>query len=840
MKKGEIFKKGDKIILALLFLSILILPDVVAVGDIAYIMKNPRMVDQNIVNSFRDLGFTIDLIKDSNVKKIDFSKYKIIFLGDERIRTTAKSLDITKSKTIVMNYYYGEEFGLTDKDGVANFAASSPLKVVKDNKVIPVYTTAKVNGRAIPYYYLPKNNKIQGFKQIASPYTGDGEDGLGDVISYANEGDVLGNGKIVKENMCFFGIAKTNYWTSQAKKLFKDCIDFVAVECYQNTECNDKNDYTEDVCVNPGTRTSNCIHNPIICLKESDCGEDKYIGENLCTANNVTKNFINYTCNLPGTSASSCSNSTTMKLIEKCNFGCENGKCLIGKHDIALENLQFKRNDSVIGDNILVKNVSYKILIDVFNKGNFMENVSFDGKILQNSDVKKTFKHAEIKNLEADGSKLGKYSSVLFDLTQGYYNVSVKGIVSVDENLDNNVVQKQILLIECLSKTDCKENQECIAPGTIQSKCENVIINCAKNSDCGMDRVGANYCLNGNVYHDLTFFNCLNPGTSQSYCSSQNTTSLVQNCIYGCNNGACNPTPNIKCNKNSDCNDNNPLTIDECLNAGTIASKCRNTEINCASNNNCGITGFLGTEYCSVNDVFKNYQTANCLNAGTLQSYCMLQVEQKLVNDCQYTCSDGICIRCNLDLECDDKNLGTQDKCLNPGTSRSYCENKPIQQDLGCEDTETKNDVFEWGTCYDNINGQRIEHPDVCDTTPDKKLWQTSCNASNRCEHWYYYCPEGWSCQEGACKPKKNETIPTCEDTDTKNDVFKWGTCYDYYGLGKFMNQIVEHPDVCDDDPLIAEKKVWQTSCNASNMCDHWYYYCPEGWHCSGGVCVEK
>ncbi|MEK6883293.1 MAG: hypothetical protein AABY22_26940, partial [Nanoarchaeota archaeon] len=322
MKRCVIYK----LLIIFFVFAILIIPNILA-EDVAYIMKNPRRIDQNIINSFNDLNFSVDLINDKDVPRTDFSKYRIIFISDERVKNAARKVDITKHKIIIMNYYYGDEFGLTDRDGIANFVASSPLKVLIENSIVPVYTVARLNGKYLSYYYLPLNNKIKGFKQIASPYRGNGHDGLGDVISYANEGDVLENGKTVKENMCFFGIAKTQYWTPQAKNLFKDCIDFVAVECSSNAECDDGNNHTQDICVNPGMRDSNCVHTPIICNNELECGVDGFTGQNFCSNKDVVRSYLNYTCLNPGTTNSSCNVESSDKLIEQCSLSCTNGVC---------------------------------------------------------------------------------------------------------------------------------------------------------------------------------------------------------------------------------------------------------------------------------------------------------------------------------------------------------------------------------------------------------------------------------------------------------------------------------------------------------------------------------
>ena len=52
-----------------------------------------------------------------------------------------------------------------------------------------------------------------------------------------------------------------------------------------------------------------------------------------------------------------------------------------------------------------------------------------------------------------------------------------------------------------------------------------------------------------------------------------------------------------------------------------------------------GVTGFTGTEFCSIGDVFKNFQNSTCINPGTTNSYCQISVGSKLINDLLYiTC----------------------------------------------------------------------------------------------------------------------------------------------------------------------------------------------------------
>ncbi|MFA4953634.1 MAG: hypothetical protein WC584_05400, partial [Candidatus Pacearchaeota archaeon] len=224
-------------------------------------------------------------------------------------------------------------------------------------------------------------------------------------------------------------------------------------------------------------------------------------------------------------------------------------------------------------------------------------------------------------------------------------------------------------------------------------------------------------------------YTCSNAGTTQSSCSNSQSTRLVESCNYGCSNGVCN-NPNIVCSSDSQCNDNNPLTYDQCINPGTAASSCRNTEVNCASDLDCGFTGFLGENYCSINLVVKNYQTSICSNAGTLNSYCSLTLNQRTINECQYSCSNGACIRCDSDSNCDDNNSNTFDRCINPRTRESYCRNEEIADiNLNCSEEQKFSILlntlnYQWEDVHNPIESCRqCDHSDSL----TKKVYIPEC-----------------------------------------------------------------------------------------------------------------
>ena len=628
-----------------------------AVGDVAYIYKMSFRVDNNIVKAFNDSGLKVDLINE-NALPANFNNYKLIFVGDERFNNLNK-IPINQKPSIVVNYYHATDWGLTDSEGVSLLAATHPLSVRKDGKMIQVYTRAIApDGKAIQYYYLDIENVADGITPAAYTETTSSGSKFGEVIAYANPGTVMTNGKTQGGKLCFFGIVESNYWTAAGKNLFNDCLGFVASQCTTDSDCHGQ-------IING---TPYCQNGDVY----------RQVTQNKCVKQNVV---------------SQCLPQNESVLVHQCQFGCSNGACIDGIHDIALEDftsavgkirLETTNGTDVLGNNLMC-NEEYEIGITVENKGNFSENATFNGNV---DGI--IFSHIPIDNM-LPGAKNLKTRTVNFNLSEGNYSIRISAIAEKDDDLSNNNASREIVVscptIRCNNDTECDDlnsstEDKCINPGTRESKCENNPIKCFTNSDCGIDGfIGNNSCVNKNVTRDFKSYTCNNPGTAQSTCTSRSEKMTIEVCADICLNGEC---KGVRCNKDEDCNDFNPLTKDECINPGTLASECRNSELNCASNADCGFTGFVGTEFCSGNNVLKNFQNATCLNAGTPKSSCSIEVIERNITQCENSCSQGACVRCNLNIDCNDGDANTQDICNNPGTVQSFCTNQGGQQGIAC------------------------------------------------------------------------------------------------------------------------------------------------------------
>ena len=926
--KNSVIKKG-----VILFFLISLFVSVVSAADVAYITKNVRMADKTVLKMFNESGLSVDVILNTKIASANLSKYRFVYLGDERF-PNRNSIPVNKYNTLISNYYYGADWGLTDKDGISKLASTSPLKVeISNGNILQVYDRARVtptSGASIDYYYLGNGNRLeeeQGITRIATTYSADSysseSSDLGDVIEYIPNGTKLKNGLRSNGKICFFGVAKTAYWTEDTKKLFKDCVNYLAIKCSNNSECDDGNSRTLDTCVNPGKANSECKHEEMACLYDYDCGVNKFLGNNYCFNDGIARDYINFTCNHAGTNLSFCSNITEQKITKICDDFCLNGQCMNSTchnnsecsdgndytEDLCLNpgkinaTCQHKNitclfnsdcgTDGIVGGtfcdggngtdvfnhkiqftcnnagtvNSTCSNSTISILNKVCKFGcfngecnkdniapvitlvspqnnfntinsnvNFVFNVSDDSAvsncslILDGSNVKNLLSVLDVTNAISFTVALGDHnwkivctdafgntgSSLLRNLTIQQVKCSIdsdcgsKGFIGSNV-CDGKAVKRDYLnftcnnagttlsfcsnstsklLVEscpdfCLNgqcKTAvCHNNAECgdgnsytedvcVNAGTASATCQHNPIICLAKSDCGSDEfIGNNYCSGKDVVRDWKEFSCNNAGTVNSVCSFSIIAKKSQTCADFCTNGQCN---NAVCHNNSECDDSNVYTEDLCLNPGTVNSECKHNPIACKNNADCGSNGFTGEQFCSGKDVFQNYLTFNCNNAGTSLAYCTNLSIGQLKQTCSEACKNGNCanIICSSNAECNDNNAYTEDICLKPGTVDSSCSHK----DIVCF---TKSDCgTDHFTGNNYCDGNIVEKNFVSYTCNNAGTSLSSCSIVsapkkvNECEK---ACFDGGVCvecnEDSDCFDGNPETFDVCFNAGTMN-----------------------------------------------------------------------
>ncbi len=199
--------------------------------DIAYILKDATKPNQQFISAINELGYSYDLIDDSQIKTTNFSKYKMILIPNEKFSSYINDIPVNQMNSLIANKYHLQDWHWIS-DGVSQIASSQPLKasVVKVNEItkdIPsnfkVYTLARYDGGSIPMYYMSKYKKALKIKSIVSTYSSK----LGSVIASAEKGTVLKDNYISNARGVFFGITESAYWTNESKQLFKNSIKWL-------------------------------------------------------------------------------------------------------------------------------------------------------------------------------------------------------------------------------------------------------------------------------------------------------------------------------------------------------------------------------------------------------------------------------------------------------------------------------------------------------------------------------------------------------------------------------------------------------------------------------------
>ncbi|MFC1727965.1 C1 family peptidase [Nanoarchaeota archaeon] len=178
---------------------------------------------------------------------------------------------------------------------------------------------------------------------------------------------------------------------------------------------------------------------------------------------------------------------------------------------------------------------------------------------------------------------------------------------------------------------------ETVTKETCDDACQDgscIDFECSFNSDCGSDDwVNSPYCDGDEVWQQFREYDCVNPGTIDSYCTYDNEHQEKESCTDGCSDGSC-----IECQSQSQrvCYDGNAYWSDSCGNRENIIEYCS--------------TDFLpGTSFCSGNTVYRYWQPQGCASG-----YCVAfnGYELREEETCPYKCVDGGCVECQPKLEC--------------------------------------------------------------------------------------------------------------------------------------------------------------------------------------------
>jgi len=178
----------------------------------------------------------------------------------------------------------------------------------------------------------------------------------------------------------------------------------------------------------------------------------------------------------------------------------------------------------------------------------------------------------------------------------------------------------------------------------------------------------------------------------------------------------------------------------------------------CQSTSDCPDPFFLGEPFCLGDDIFQEEVAYMCTKDG-YAGRCTTYDYDVLLEQCPFACTEGICIACDENPDCDDGIYETEDLCFNPGTTDAVCENLPIAcfggtdcgidgfiGDLFCTDDITIAQLFETFTCHNPGTGGSYCTSDTTEEQIDT-------------------CTD--ICIDGFCEFFECRTDVDCDDTDS-------------------------------------------------------------------------
>ena len=222
-----------KLIFILLILILIINIVSAEAKDVAYIVKSN--INQNFIDLINSLSLSYDIIDSNNLLNTDFSKYKGILVGNE-IFNKPNDIPITNVNSLIVNSYHINDWGLS-KSNPSSLASSQPLSVknIDNNKFVTsglnqflqIYNSCCFANRiSLPLYYLGRFDRLLNLYVVSSIDSTNPNDDKDSVIAVGLPGTKLFNNKIVNGRLVFFGITESNFWTNDAKELFKRSLIF--------------------------------------------------------------------------------------------------------------------------------------------------------------------------------------------------------------------------------------------------------------------------------------------------------------------------------------------------------------------------------------------------------------------------------------------------------------------------------------------------------------------------------------------------------------------------------------------------------------------------------------
>lgn len=238
-----------------------------------------------------------------------------------------------------------------------------------------------------------------------------------------------------------------------------------------------------------------------------------------------------------------------------------------------------------------------------------------------------------------------------------------------------------------VKKHDCNDGCE-------YGSCTNTVIildyACYNDSDCGTNGwLGWDYCGSGggeneDVYDTYRTYTCNNPGTSSAYCTHADEDKIKEDCgdtTYGdwgdpyCYDGDVYRAREgwwRGCDEYG-CYEGHGLDYEKVTECGSYTCTNGQCDFVCYQDSDCGTDGYVGNKYCSGGDVYQDYRTWTCNNAGTISSSCSYSDTSTKMEECgTKDCVNGVCVTPANNPPSIDSYSPTSNPSINLGDSQTF------------------------------------------------------------------------------------------------------------------------------------------------------------------------
>jgi len=212
------------------FLFLVIVSGFVLGADlkVAYIVNTALSAEQAITQNLQLLGFSVDVITNDNIGKVNLSNYMFMVINND-VFSNYDKIPVNEFPAIILNKDYMDEWHWvkyisqkTSSQPITGYVTDPTYFIAQGlTSYIQLYTVANYGGKDIIAYYLNKYVKATNIKSIVGIDDSPDSDKNSALIATVVPGTLLRDGYSSKVKSVFFGISESKYWTNTTSQLFR-------------------------------------------------------------------------------------------------------------------------------------------------------------------------------------------------------------------------------------------------------------------------------------------------------------------------------------------------------------------------------------------------------------------------------------------------------------------------------------------------------------------------------------------------------------------------------------------------------------------------------------------